>query len=98
MKTAITVATPNELSREVIIVNELGLHARSAGQIAKLAQNCRAGLWLQKDDQRVDATSIMDILSLACGKGTRIRLIIDNAADIDVLNAIVELVESGFGE
>ena len=91
-------SSPNELSREVVIVNELGLHARSAAQLAKLAQKCRAGVWLQRDDQRVDATSIMDILSLACSKGTRIRVIIDNPAEIDVLDRIVELVESGFGE
>ena len=91
-------SSPNELSREVIIVNELGLHARSAAQLAKLARNCKAGVWLQKDDQRVDATSIMDILSLVCAKGTRIKVTIDNPAEIDVLDRIVELVESGFGE
>ena len=91
-------SSPNELSREVVIVNELGLHARSAAQLAKLARNSKAGVWLQRDDQRVDATSIMDILSLACSKGTRIRVIIDNPAEINVLDRIVELVESGFGE
>ena len=91
-------SNPRELSREVVIVNELGLHARSAAQLAKLAQNCKAGVWLQKDDQRVDATSIMDILSLACAKGTQIKVIIDNPAEIDVLDRIVELVESGFSE
>jgi phosphocarrier protein HPr len=92
------VPSPEEQSREVIIVNELGLHARSAVKLAKLAQNCKAGVWLQKDDQRVDATSIMDILSLACAQGTRIRVIIDNPAETDVLDRIVELVENGFGE
>jgi phosphocarrier protein HPr len=92
------VSSPKEVSREVIVVNELGLHARSAAQLARLAQNCKGGVWLQRDDQRVDATSIMDILSLACAKGTRIRVIIDNPAEIDVLDRIVQLVESGFGE
>jgi phosphocarrier protein HPr len=92
------VPSPEEQSRKVVIVNELGLHARSAAQLAKLARNCKAGVWLQKDDQRVDATSIMDILSLACAQGTRIRVIIDNPAETDVLDRIVELVENGFGE
>ena len=91
-------SSPEELSREVIVVNELGLHARSAAQLAKLAQNCKGGVWLQRDDERVDATSIMDILSLACAKGTRIRVIIDDSAEIDVLDRIVKLFESGFGE
>jgi phosphocarrier protein HPr len=92
------VSSPKALSREVIVVNELGLHARSAAQLAKLAQECKSGVWLQRDDERVDATSIMDILSLACAKGTRATVIIDDPAEIEVLDRIVRLFESGFGE
>ena len=43
--------------RDVIIKNELGLHARSAAQIAKLVKNARASVWLKKDDETVDASS-----------------------------------------
>ena len=80
------------------IKNELGLHARSAAQIAHIAGNSAANVWLKKDDKKADASSIIDILTLACGKGTKITIIIEDLADIDLLDAIVDLVDSGFGE
>ena len=80
------------------IINELGLHARSAAQIAKIAGNSAANVWLKKDDQSADASSIIDILTLAAEKGTRIKIIIEDWEDIKILNDIVDLVESGFGE
>jgi phosphocarrier protein len=82
----------------VTIINELGLHARSAAQIAKTAGNSTANVWLKKGDKIADAASIIDILTLACEKGTRITILIENWADIDILKDIVDLVESGFGE
>ena len=82
----------------VTIINELGLHARSAAQIAKIAGNSTANVWLKKGDKIADATSIIDILTLACEKGTRITILIEDWADIDILNDIADLVESGFGE
>ena len=88
----------NQKSRDVIILNELGLHARSAAKIVKLAQNSKAKVWVIKDGERVDASSIIDILALACAKGSKITLEIDDKADIDILNSIVALVERGFGE
>ena len=80
------------------IKNELGLHARSAAQIANIAGNSTANVWLKKDDQSADASSIIDILTLACEKGTKITIIIEDWAEIDILNAIADLVDSGFGE
>jgi phosphocarrier protein HPr len=87
-----------ELSREVVIVNELGLHARSAAKIAKLAQNAKSTIWLIKDNEKVDASSIIDILTLACPKGSRIALSADSRSDIDIINDITALVERGFEE
>lgn len=86
------------LSRDVVIINELGLHARSAAGIAKLAQNANSKMWLIRGEERVDASSIIDILSLACPKGTKITLEINEESDIDILNEIIELVKKGFGE
>ena len=80
------------------IKNELGLHARSAAQIARLAGNSSGNIWLKKDDKKADASSIIDILTLECEKGTEITIIIENLADIKILNAIVDLVDNGFGE
>ncbi len=84
--------------RVTTIKNELGLHARSAAQIAGIAQNSIANVWIQKDDEKADASSIIDILTLVCARGTKIAVIIEDLADIQILNAIVDLVDSGFGE
>ena len=87
-----------ELSRDLVIVNELGLHARSAAKIAALAGQSNASVWIKKGSEKADASSIMDILTLACEKGTKITISIENKADFNILAAIAELVENGFGE
>ena len=88
----------SNLSRKVTIINELGLHARSAAKIAELANQATTSVWIIKGDQKADAASIVDILTLACEKGTRITIRIENKVDIQILEAITKLVESGFGE
>ena len=87
-----------ELTRDVAIVNELGLHARSAAKIAEIAQNSKAAVWVKKDAEKADASSIVDILTLACEKGTKITLIIEDKADRPILEDIANLIETGFGE
>lgn len=84
--------------RNATIINELGLHARSAAQIAGIAQDSRANVWIQKDDEKADASSIIDILTLACAKETKISIIIEDPGDLPILDAIADLVDSGFGE
>ena len=84
--------------RQTTIVNELGLHARSAAQIADIAQNSIANVWIEKNDEKADASSILDILTLACTKETKITIIIEDPGDLPILNAIADLVDNGFGE
>ncbi len=88
----------NELSRCVTITNDLGLHARSAAKIAKLVQNVTSNVWIIKDGKKADASSIIDILTLVCPKGSIITIKIDDQSDIRILNDVVQLIESGFGE
>jgi len=87
-----------EITRTVTITNELGMHARAAAKIAELAQQATAKVWIIKDNERVDAASIIDILSLGGAKGAGITLAVAEAADIDILNRIEVLVKNGFGE
>jgi phosphotransferase system HPr (HPr) family protein len=87
-----------ELQKVTQINNELGLHARSAAQIAEISKNSSGNVWVMKDDHKADASSIMDLLTLVCEKGTKIRIIIEDPADADILNSIVNLVDNGFGE
>ena len=90
--------TRQSFSKDVIVVNELGLHARSAAKIAELAREATSKVWVQKNEERVDARSILDILTLACEKGSKLTIVIDDRSDMETLNRIVDLVINGFGE
>ena len=87
-----------KLSKELVIVNELGLHARAAAMIAKAAGNAKSKLWIIKNEEEVDAASILDMLSLECSNGTKITLKVNDKADIEIFNNIAQLIENGFGE
>lgn len=80
------------------IVNELGLHARAAAKIAKVAGDASAGVWIRKNDESVDAASIIDILTLSCAMGTEVTVAIDDPADAGILSAIETMIRDGFGE
>jgi len=90
--------TIGNLSKDVVVINELGLHARSAAKIAEIAQGALYNVWIVKESEAVDAKSIIDMLSLACARGTQITVRVDSPVDRPVLDHIVELVECGFGE
>ena len=85
-------------SKTLKVPNELGLHARAAAKIAKLAEDAKAGVFIAKDGEEVDATSILDVIGLYCPYGSNITVRIADEADMKVLDQIVGLIETGFGE
>ena len=91
-------APTRTLSRSVTIVNALGLHARSAARIAAIAGKASGPAWIESGKERVDAASVIDILTLGCAQGTRVRIIIGAPEDTGVLEEIVTLIQGGFGE
>ena len=93
-----TDSSPSTFLKKVKITNETGLHTRAAAIIAKIAQNAKSKIWISKESEMVDASSIIDILTLECTKGSWITLISENPADHHLLLRIQESVESGFGE
>jgi phosphocarrier protein HPr len=92
------VGKDKKVSRVATIRNKLGLHARSAAQIAEIARNSEANIWIMKGSRKADASSIMDILTLECAQGTKITIVIEDDADAGILETIFNLVDSGFGE
>ena len=88
----------NARSRKVLIRNELGLHARVAASIAKVAQLANSNVWMIKGRDKVDAASVIDLLTLACPKDSTVTLTIDDGSDTKILNRIVEMIEKGFEE
>lgn len=88
----------HNLNKNTTVMNALGLHARPAAMIANLAIKAQSDVWLCKNGEQVDASSIIDILSLGCMKGSDVTLKIENPEDVKILNKIVNLFEKGFGE
>ncbi len=87
-----------KLSCKVVIPNALGLHARAAAKIAKLAEAARSEVYIVKDRQEIDATSIVDVIALYCPCGTEVAVKITDPGDVKILNGIARLIEAGFGE
>jgi len=98
MNTAWAIVDRMGLMREITLVNELGLHARSAVKIARIAKEAHGGVWLLRAAEKADAASVMDVLTLACGKGSTLTLVVDDPQDAPILDALASLVESGFEE
>lgn len=92
------ISIPSSLKKDVTVVNELGLHARSAAKLAKTANQAEGRVWLGKGEDFVDAKQVIDILTLAAAQGDRVCVAVELPADAGTLNAIVALFESGFGE
>ena len=87
-----------ELVKKLKIRNNLGLHARAAGKIVELANQHESRLFLQKDDQEVDGSSILSILTLSCPKGTEIQARIVGEDSDRFMEKLGELFEQKFGE
>ena len=87
-----------ELTRTVIVNNELGLHSRPAAMIADIAEKARSAVWIIKGEEKVDAASIIDILTLEAAKDSKITIQIEEKSDVQILNSIAQLVEKGFKE
>ncbi len=88
-----------ELVKRIRIDNDLGLHARSAARIVKLAEKYKSRLFLGKDDQEeVDGSSILSILTLACPKGTEVQLRIVGEDSKEFMEELGDLFEQKFGE
>ena len=91
-------AASASLTRNVVVVNELGLHARSAAKLARAAQQASGRVWLGKNTEYVDAKQVMDILTLAAAQGESVCVAVEDKADAGTLDTIVALIQSGFGE
>ena len=86
------------VSREVTIKNNVGLHARPATFFIQKANSYRSSIWVEREDRRVNAKSLLGVLSLGIVKGTTITLIADGADEEEALSGLAELVDTGFNE
>ena len=84
--------------REVMVKNQVGLHARPATFFIQKANEFKSSIWIEKEERRVNAKSLLGILSLGIVGGTNIKVIADGADERAAVDALVELVDSGFSE
>jgi len=84
--------------KEVEIKNKLGLHARPASLVVKLAGKFEAEIQLIKEDTEINAKSILGVMMLAAGPGQKITITADGSDEAEAVDAIGSLIESGFGE
>ncbi|HED16895.1 MAG TPA: HPr family phosphocarrier protein [Gammaproteobacteria bacterium] len=85
-------------SRELIIINRLGLHARAAAKFVTLASEFKAVVEVSRDSQRVNGKSIMGVMMLAASKGTQIVIHTEGADEDLAIEALAKLVNERFGE
>lgn len=84
--------------REVIIANKLGLHARAAAKLVTVASGYASEVELTRDDQKINAKSIMGVMMLAAAKGTTLLLTTDGDDETAAADELVALIEGKFGE
>lgn len=84
--------------KNVVVQNQVGLHARPATFFIQKANEYKASIWVEKDERRVNAKSLLGILSLGIVGGTSIKIIADGADEQAAVEGLVKLVESGFTE
>lgn len=85
-------------SRQVAIVNQLGVHARAAAKFVHLASRFESRIRVSRDHRDMDGKSILGILMLAAARGSLITITADGADEQEATDTLVALVESGFGE
>ena len=86
------------VTQEVTINNEVGLHARPATFFIQKANEFKSGIWVEKDERRVNAKSLLGVLSLGITKGTTLTLRADGSDEKEAIAALSELVSGNFGE
>ena len=86
------------ISRSITISNGVGLHARPATFFVQKANSFKSSIWVEKEDCRVNAKSLLGVLSLGISKGTEIKLIADGVDENNAIDGLAELIDGEFGE
>lgn len=86
------------VTKEVVINNQVGLHARPATFFIQKANEFKSSIWIEKEDRRVNAKSLLGVLSLGIVKGTSVNLIADGADEANAIETLAELIASDFTE
>ena len=86
------------ISKEVTINNQVGLHARPATFFIQKANDFKSSIWIEKDDRRVNAKSLLGVLSLGIVKGTAVNIVADGVDENEAIATLSALIDSDFSE
>ena len=86
------------ISHNVTIVNSMGLHARPATFFVQNAHKFKSSIWVESGERKVNAKSLLGVLSLGIAKGMTISLIADGYDEEEALEELSKLIDSGIGE
>ena len=86
------------VSADVTIKNKVGLHSRPATCFIQKANEFKCGIWIEKDSKKVNAKSLLGVLSLGVLQGTEIKIIADGSDEDDAIESMKALVESNFSD
>lgn len=84
--------------KDVVVKNKIGLHARPATFFIQKANEYRSTIWVEKEERRVNAKSLLGVLSLGIIGGSNIRIVADGSDENEAVNALIALLESGLEE
>ncbi len=86
------------ISKEVTINNQVGLHARPATFFIQKANEFKSSIWIERDERRVNAKSLLGVLSLGIVKGTTVNIVADGVDENEAIATLSELIDSDFSE
>ena len=84
--------------RKATIMKQVGLHARPATFLIQKANEFKSSVWIEKEERRVNAKSLLGVLSLGVAQGATISIIADGSDEVDAVNTLCELINSDFAE
>ena len=85
-------------SQEAVVNNQVGLHARPATFFIQKANEFKSSIWIEKDDRRVNAKSLLGVLSLGIVKGTAVNIVADGVDENEAIATLSALIDSDFSE
>ena len=91
-------STGQKIEKEITIINRLGLHARPAAMFVRIASRYRAEVWVEKEGEQINGKSIMGLMMLAAGQGSRLTVRCEGADADKVMEELEELIRQKFNE
>ncbi len=86
------------ISKEIVVQNQVGLHARPATFFIQKANEFKSSIWVSKDERKINAKSLLGVLSLGVTRGTSILIEAEGPDEEDALKALEELIASNFAD